>query len=90
MDNSQATMDIEHYYNTVTNYLVNHPIIAGIIFVGLAIFFVKKTSTAIKTLAFVLFLIGGFYFVSQMGGASSHGVKSKNKGIHKSIEALDE
>ncbi len=83
-------MDIAHYYDTISNYLINHPIIAGIITICLAIFLLKRTLTAVKTLAFLLFVIGGFYFVSQMGDASFHGVRSKDKGTHKSIEALDE
>ena len=83
-------MDIAHYYDTVSSYLINHPIIAGIIGICLAIFLIKNTLAAVKTLAFLFFVIGGFYFISQMGDASSHGVKSRDHGAHKSVEALEE
>lgn len=73
-----------------TAFLRANPVIATLIAVAMAALFYWKTKETLKMVAFVLFILVVFYFITLFAGTVRTGSNQKDQMIYKSREALGE
>lgn len=83
-------IDFQSYYNIVIHFLSSNILITFALIVVLLVLLYKKPEGTIKFLAFCFFLIAVVYIMSLLGESGSLGVDTKQGGIHKSENVIED